>query len=119
MFYLVYKPLVFLLVLLLSMNFLIRIIPEDLFILEVVIVIPFIFSICSFVYLLLVNPGIPDRSHYLSESVLESIMSFIEYTQTEKFDRYKICKKCNIYVEKDINITHCDYCDICILGKWN
>jgi hypothetical protein len=71
------------------------------------------------VYNLLVNPGIPNRKFYISESVMQSIYTYLEYTNSESFDKYKICKICNIYVPPDHSVIHCEDCNICINGKQN
>ena len=68
-------------------------------------------------YCLLVNPGIPNRKFYISESVMQSIYTYLEYTNSESFDKYKICKICNIYVPPDQSVIHCEDCNICINGK--
>ncbi len=70
------------------------------------------------VYCLLVNPGIPNRKFYISESVMQSIYTYLEYTNSESFDKYKICKICNIYVPPDHTVIHCEDCNVCINGKY-
>lgn len=69
------------------------------------------------IFLLLVNPGIPNRKFYISEGVMQSILTYLEYTNSETFDKYKICKICNIYVTPDNIVTHCEDCNICIQSK--
>lgn len=77
----------------------------------------YIIQIMSFLFLFLVNPGIPSRKFYISEGVLHSIYTFLEYTNSETFDKYKICKICNIYVPPDSVVIHCEDCNICVTGK--
>lgn len=48
---------------------------------------------------------------------MQSIYTYLEYTNTDSFDKYKICKICNIYVPPDTTVTHCEECNICIHGK--
>lgn len=69
----------------------------------------------SFIYNFLCNPGIPDNSYYLSDGVIDSMNSYLENTEKKTFDKYKICKKCNIYIESNVNVVHCQDCEICIL----
>lgn len=75
-------------------------------------------SICTiYFYLYLVNPGIPNRKFYISEGVLSSIYTYLENTNSESIDKYKICKICNIYVPPELLVIHCEDCNICINGK--
>jgi len=67
-------------------------------------------------FCVLVNPGIPNRKFYISESVMQSIYTYLEYTNSDTFDKYKICKICNIYVPPDQTVIHCEDCNICING---
>ncbi len=33
------------------------------------------------------------------------------------FNKYKVCKICNILVNSDDNVIHCDDCQVCIKSK--
>ena len=45
---------------------------------------------------------------------MQSIYNYLEYTNSDSFDKYKICKICNIYVPPDKSVIHCEDCNICI-----
>lgn len=81
-------------------------------------IILYLIQVTLHIFLLLVNPGIPNRKFYISEGVMQSILTYLEYTKSETFDKYKICKICNIYVTPDSVVTHCEDCNICIQGKF-
>ena len=51
----------------------------------------------------LINPGIPGRKYFCKNS------------RTDERKNYDFCYKCNLITPKELNITHCDKCDICIL----
>ena len=55
------------------------------------------------------NPGIPDRKYYYNK--------FIQTIAKEDKSKYKECKICNIITPKEINVSHCNNCDICIVNK--
>ena len=63
----------------------------------------FIFII-SYFYTILINPGIPERKYYS------------EYISNKNIDETKWmkCQQCNIYVPKELHISHCFDCDICV-----
>ena len=86
-------------------------------IIKIVGIIIFIMQNVSFIYSFLVNPGLLNRKYYISESVLQSIYTYLEYTNSESFDKYKICKICNIYVPPEFTVIHCEDCNICIKGN--
>ena len=62
--------------------------------------------ICCYLFLLLVNPGVPGKEHFLNE-----------YYKNYKGDYNKLqrCQKCNIIVPKKFKSGHCKYCNICIM----
>jgi hypothetical protein len=68
------------------------------------------------VYTTIINPGIPHRNNYLSTEIIHSISQNILYNTNFNFDKYRICKDCNILIEKEDHVTHCDECKICIQG---
>ena len=80
-------------------------------------IIIYFFFIVLFFYNFLINPGIPNRKYYISDNVIRSIYTYLEYTNSDSFDKYKICKICNIYVPPEKTVIHCEDCNICIAGK--
>lgn len=85
---------------------------------KVIGLILFSLQILVFIYNVVVNPGIPNRKFYISESVMQSIYTYLEYTNSETFDKYKICKICNIYVPPELTVIHCEDCNICVNSKF-
>jgi len=75
----------------------------------------YITQIISQVTCTLINPGIPHRNNYVSDGVMHSIYQQIKYNNY-KFDKYRVCKICNIIVTVEQNITHCEDCNICVEG---
>ena len=63
----------------------------------------------------LANPGIPHRNNYVSDSVMHTIYQSIKSNYL-KFERYRVCKRCNILVTLDQQVTHCEECNICVEG---
>lgn len=60
----------------------------------------------------LINPGIPTRKNSMQEFVKVNKIDL-----SKNNPDLKICRLCNIIVHKDDNVSHCEDCDICILGK--
>ncbi len=76
----------------------------------------FLVQITSQVYTTLINPGIPHKNNYISDSVMQIIYKNMKLSGLT-FDKYRICKICNILVNKDQDVIHCDECNICVEGK--
>jgi len=72
----------------------------------------------SQIYTMLINPGIPNKNNYISENVLQIIYLNMKMSGIT-FEKYRTCKVCNILVNKDDNVIHCDDCDICVKGRFN
>lgn len=72
----------------------------------------------SQVFISLVNPGIPSKSHLVSDEMIEL---FFQQKKLEdpKNNKLKICKICNVVVEKIHNVKHCEICNICTYGNFN
>jgi len=70
----------------------------------------------SHIYTMLINPGIPNKNNYISENVLQIIYENMKMSGIT-FDKYRTCKICNILVNKDDSVIHCDDCDICVKGN--
>ena len=61
----------------------------------------FLFSIVMTFFM---NPGIPGRKYFYKNS------------EVKEDKTYFICHKCNLMVPEELNIVHCDKCNICILN---
>jgi hypothetical protein len=75
----------------------------------------YVLQVFSQIYTTIINPGIPNRNNYISEEVMETLYHNMRLNDV-MFDKYRICRQCNILVTIDENIIHCDECDICFRG---
>lgn len=69
----------------------------------------FIIHFLSFFFTIIVNPGIPDRKYYY-----KNYINNIKKKDKSEYDR---CKICNIITPKVLNVTHCYYCDVCVVNQ--
>lgn len=67
----------------------------------------FIVFITSYIYTVLVNPGIPKREYY--------IKNFLD----KKIDKnyWQKCLKCNIMIPKHFQVHHCEDCKVCVMEE--
>jgi hypothetical protein len=75
----------------------------------------YITQLISQQYTAFVNPGIPHRNNYVSQGVMETISKYIKNNDTT-FDKYRVCKQCNILVKLENSVMHCEDCNICVEG---
>jgi len=75
-------------------------------------------QVSSFLFTVLMDPGIPDRKCIVSREFVNSIEvnDLFEKTINEK---YFVCEKCNIFVRKKKNAYHCEMCNICVESNLN
>ena len=68
-----------------------------------------IFIIHSFSHLItiIINPGIPNRKYYIK---------FLKDRDDRDYNLFE-CKKCNIIVPKEMNVSHCYNCGVCVIDK--
>ena len=66
----------------------------------------------------IINPGIPHRKNHLSQDIMETIYQNV-CSGGVSFEKYRVCKQCNILVNTDENVIHCEECDICYKGVFN
>jgi len=78
----------------------------------------YLIQILSLISTSLINPGIPHRSNYLSESIITVLSNSMKLSEL-KFRKYKVCKVCNILVNSYDEVIHCEDCGICIKSKIN
>ncbi len=78
----------------------------------------YVIQVFSQISCTLINPGIPHRNNYVSDSIMHTIYQNIKHNNT-KFDKYRVCKRCNILVTLEQQVTHCEDCNICVEGKNN
>lgn len=73
----------------------------------------FIIQNLSQIFTTIINPGIPHKNNYLSDEVIYRMYRYMKENNI-KFDKYRVCSKCNILVFTSDNVTHCNECDICV-----
>ena len=69
----------------------------------------FIIHFFSFLITVIANPGIPERKYYYN--------NYIKNIKKEEESEYDKCKKCNIITPKILNVSHCYYCDVCVINQ--
>ena len=72
---------------------------------KIIFVIVYLVFIISFLYTVLINPGIPRKQYY------------IEYFKNKNLgskDNWQRCSKCNILIPKNFKVTHCQKCQVCV-----
>jgi len=71
----------------------------------------FIYSIhmSSYLFTFLKNPGIPAQELELENSELKEVLKGIK--------NYRICKVCNVIMNRNKETNHCDDCGVCIEGN--
>ncbi len=77
----------------------------------------YLLQIFSQIYCTLINPGIPHRNNYVSDGIMHTIYQNVKHNNY-KFDKYRVCKRCNILVTVEQQVTHCEECNICVEGKF-
>ena len=82
------------------------------FFLKYILIILYLNCFLCHIYIFLANPGIPSIDHY-SKIVLKSA-NFSKMNEEQKKYFY-ICEVCNIIINYNENIEHCEECDICVL----
>jgi hypothetical protein len=87
--------------------------PELVNIMKFIGVAVYVIQVTSQVMCTIINPGIPHRNNYVSDGVMHSIYQQVKYNNY-KFDKYRVCKICNIIVGSEQDIQHCEDCNICV-----
>jgi hypothetical protein len=95
--------------------FIIYIYPYIYFIFKYIGITIYLIQSISHIYTTLINPGIPNKNNYISDNVLQIIYANMKMSGVT-FNNYLNCKICNILVNKEDNVVHCDDCDICVKG---
>ena len=73
----------------------------------------YIFVISSQLYTTFINQGIPQRKWFLSDEIIFKIINDDNFYKKFNSEDYKVCKRCNILIDKKLKIVHCDICNIC------
>ena len=61
----------------------------------------------SYLFTSLINPGIPDRNYYWN--------TFINNNPDSSCTDFVKCSQCNIIVPRNLRMTHCTICQVCVL----
>ena len=61
----------------------------------------------------LINEGIPKRVWFLSNNIINYLMDDEHFYNEFNTNKYQICRKCNILIDKSLKIIHCDICNLC------
>ena len=64
-------------------------------------------------YTVFINPGIPKKSWFLSDKIINLIMIDENIYREFNTNKYQICRKCNFLIDKSLRIIHCDICSVC------
>ena len=63
------------------------------------------------IYIFLINPGIPSIDHY--SKIFYKSENYMKMDEKQKKNSY-FCQVCNIVLNVNENIEHCDECQICV-----
>ena len=64
----------------------------------------------SYIYTAMKNPGIPGFEMELQNGNLKEVLKGIK--------NYKICKICNLIMNRNEGTGHCEDCGVCVEGKY-
>jgi len=67
----------------------------------------------SQIYTSFLNEGIPKRIWFLSNKIINYLIEDENFYNEFNTDKYQICRKCNILIDKSLKIIHCDICNLC------
>ena len=73
--------------------------------LSIIFIVSFIIFLISYIYTIIINPGIPEKQYS------------IEYFKNKKIDDknyWQKCSKCFILIPKKFKVVHCRTCQVCI-----
>ena len=69
----------------------------------------YLFQSYSHLYTMLTNPGIPKKKWFLHENLIKET----NFNSQFNFEKFLICRKCNLLIDRNLNIVHCHICNIC------
>ena len=75
------------------------------------LIIIYLTSFFCHLYIYLFNPGIPSIDHYYKRFIQSK--NYMKMSENEK-KNYYVCELCNIIVNHNENIEHCEDCQICV-----
>ena len=60
-----------------------------------------------------INEGIPEKKWFLSDELIKNLCRNEYLNQNFNFEKFQICKICNLLIFKNQNAFHCEFCNIC------
>ena len=78
---------------------------KNYFLIKILFISSYLIFIFSYLYTVLINPGIPRKQY------------FIEHFRNKNIGdkkSWKKCSKCNILIPKVFKVAHCSICEICV-----
>ena len=73
----------------------------------------FLIEFGSYSLTALINPGIPSREYH-SKNVHKNYQ-FFKMKSERGESEYQKCSKCNIIVHKQMKVSHCSICNVCVM----
>lgn len=64
-------------------------------------------------YTFIINQGIPDKKWFLSSEVINQISRDKTFNLNFNFEKFQVCKICNLLIKKDLGVVHCYFCNLC------
>ena len=65
----------------------------------------YLIFISSYIYTVLINPGIPSKQYYIP---------YFKNKNIGDIKNWKKCSKCQILIPKTFKAIHCDICQVCV-----
>lgn len=88
----------------------------------------FIFQSVCYWYTALINPGIPIKHHLQYSNIYNNSpensineesdpeVNSRKIKKAKKVENKRICRSCNLLIDLDLDMIHCEECDVCIEG---
>ena len=73
----------------------------------------YLFQSYSHLYTMLTNPGIPKKKWFFHENLIKKFTKEPYFNTQFNFEKFQICRKCNLLIDRNLNVVHCDICNIC------
>ena len=72
---------------------------------KIIFIITYLTFITSYIYTVLINPGIPPKIYYIPNFKNKKIGDTKDWNK---------CSKCNILIPKKFKAIHCEFCEVCV-----
>ena len=74
-------------------------------IIKIILILSYLTFITSYIYTVLINPGIPEKIYYIPN---------FKHQKIGDIKKWNKCTKCNILIPKKFKAVHCEYCEVCV-----